>query len=877
MALHLHLELSRADRVEDPYALREGPQRYQLRWGPGRLRSIELRWDRALLDAIRDAELASTHEERLLELGDHLRSCLDAAGWRDIEPQLAASLRRDGGAALHISTACAELHDLPWELVRMASTGERLFEIDDLHVRYEWPTGLEQPSGPRAPLGFAEPPRVLLAWSDEGGAVPHGPQLQALSEAWPKTLDEPLEKATPTSLHARLAQAHAEGRPVEVLHLLAHGGTRDGLAGLWLGAHVKPAELMDAVAPFTDSLRLVVLSACKGAKAAGPTSRAGSAALALHRGTLRGGVDTVVGCRTWLSVAGSVHFTRALHGALAQGSSVDPAVSKARRQLRLSEHRLDASGLQVFGRPVGEAPRAPTVRSASPASLVPSPQRQRRQRYNQLQKELDALKADVAALNQQGMPVPAELAAEQRRLEEAQHDCHQPQPDDVFGDGRYKLLERVGEGSFSTVWRAWDARWNGGEGRAVALKILRDRDAGRTERRRRFERGARRMETLYRNRNIVRVVEGFQQQDGYCWFAMEYVPGGTLQEAVEQGRVRDPLAVALALGSALQFAHEREPRLVHRDVKPLNVLLDAQGRPKLTDFDLVKDEDTLQLSRTRANMGSPLFIAPEQMTNAKRVDARADQYALAMIVLFMLDPEELGERLAYEGVRGVLEELEQPEAVKAVLRKGLARKREQRFPSVRAFCEALEASMRAPFQATRDERSLPDLPIPPRRRGSGRTPRIEAVPAPAKPRSPQLSPITAPPTGGLTGERYVALRDTEHPLTFIGLTGGEFTMGSPPDEAGRFDREGPQHRVRVPPLFVATTPVTQAQWRFVALSEPGRRLGLRPEPSRFKGASRPVEQVSWTDALRFAAALSELEGKRAFHEVLADASGDNPG
>jgi formylglycine-generating enzyme required for sulfatase activity len=98
-------------------------------------------------------------------------------------------------------------------------------------------------------------------------------------------------------------------------------------------------------------------------------------------------------------------------------------------------------------------------------------------------------------------------------------------------------------------------------------------------------------------------------------------------------------------------------------------------------------------------------------------------------------------------------------------------------------------------------------------------------------------------------------------LTMVTISAGSFRMGSPEDEPDRSDDEGPQHEVTLGSFFLAQTPITQAQWRAVA---GWQKLGrdLEPDPSRFKGANRPVEQVSWFDALEFCRRLSQRTGQR---------------
>jgi formylglycine-generating enzyme required for sulfatase activity len=98
-------------------------------------------------------------------------------------------------------------------------------------------------------------------------------------------------------------------------------------------------------------------------------------------------------------------------------------------------------------------------------------------------------------------------------------------------------------------------------------------------------------------------------------------------------------------------------------------------------------------------------------------------------------------------------------------------------------------------------------------------------------------------------------------ITMVRIPGGSFRMGSPEDEPTRSDDEGPQHKVCLGPFFLAQTPITQAQWRAVALWEKVER-DLDPDPSNFKGTNRPVEMVSWFDAMEFCSRLGQRTGRR---------------
>jgi formylglycine-generating enzyme required for sulfatase activity len=143
---------------------------------------------------------------------------------------------------------------------------------------------------------------------------------------------------------------------------------------------------------------------------------------------------------------------------------------------------------------------------------------------------------------------------------------------EFLGDGRYELLEVVGQGGFATVWKAWDVEGN----RLVAVKVLHGHYAEDRSRRERFFRGARLMAQMA-HPCIVRVLENEQSDDGWRFFVMEYVPGGNFEQAVLAGglSLEQRLDVIQQVGEALEHAHQHGA--VHRDVKPANVLLDAGG------------------------------------------------------------------------------------------------------------------------------------------------------------------------------------------------------------------------------------------------------------------------------------------------------------
>jgi eukaryotic-like serine/threonine-protein kinase len=201
-------------------------------------------------------------------------------------------------------------------------------------------------------------------------------------------------------------------------------------------------------------------------------------------------------------------------------------------------------------------------------------------------------------------------------------------------DGRYLLGEFLGGGGMGEVYLAHDEVLD----RDVALKVLRSRYAGDEEFAERFRREARSAAGLS-HPNIVQVYDRGETEDGTSYIAMEYVPGGTLKERMER---RGPFgagetaAVGAQIADALGAAHEQG--VIHRDIKPQNVLVSASGDLKVTDFGIARAASAVTSSASGAIFGTAGYISPEQAMG-EPVGPASDLYSLGVILYEMLTGE----------------------------------------------------------------------------------------------------------------------------------------------------------------------------------------------------------------------------------------------
>ncbi|OUL23672.1 bifunctional serine/threonine-protein kinase/formylglycine-generating enzyme family protein [Nostoc sp. 106C] len=438
---------------------------------------------------------------------------------------------------------------------------------------------------------------------------------------------------------------------------------------------------------------------------------------------------------------------------------------------------------------------------------------------------------------------------------------------------RYRVLRLLGEGGFSRTYAAEDVD------RLDAPCVIKQffpqvQGTGqRTKAAEFFKEEAFRLYELGENHTQIPRLLAYFEQGSSLYLVQEFIQGKTLlQEVQEQSFTEQEIRQLLAdLLPVLDFIHSRN--VIHRDIKPENIIRrDSDGKPVLIDFGGAKQVTQTSLARQATVIYTIGYAPTEQM--AGFACHASDLYALGVTCVRLLTqclPLQNTDGQIYDNLYDAMnakwlwpERLHEhgiiiSDGLGKILDKLLQHLPKDRYQSAAEVLNDLKSTTTSELEAeilAISQRIL--LPISPPTR-----PQKAIKPLPSL-QSFEFDVVTVDTAGReVNRDRLYSKYFTEElskaiALEMVSIPGGTFLMGSPKFEGDADER--PQHKVTVAPFFMGKFPVTQAQWKAVA-TLPKVKQPLNPNPSKNKGPNRPVENVSWHEAVEFCLRLAEKTGR----------------
>jgi serine/threonine-protein kinase len=346
--------------------------------------------------------------------------------------------------------------------------------------------------------------------------------------------------------------------------------------------------------------------------------------------------------------------------------------------------------------------------------------------------------------------------------------------------GRYLLLDKIGEGGAAVVYRARDQRLD----RIVAIKLLRPQFTTDEASRKRFLNEARTAAGL-NHPNVVDIYDFGENPDGSMFIAMQYIEGQNLKDLIHRrGHLSpaDVVAIIPQVCNALTAAHSRG--LIHRDVKPQNIMIDKRGNVLLTDFGIVKALSGPELTQTGMTFGTAAYLSPEQATG-ELIGPASDVYSLGCVMYEMLagSPPFTGDNPAVVAYKQVWEQPrplhdwapEAPPALENIVMRCLNKDPARRYPTAAALGAEL-TNLGVAFNRPTQAVTLGAIPAAAERAVSDDSTRpsaevSHAIPMPAAPAQTTPSQTTPPPvrvqTTGLAGGQVTRRVDPYDPPSTI--------------------------------------------------------------------------------------------------------------
>ena len=421
-------------------------------------------------------------------------------------------------------------------------------------------------------------------------------------------------------------------------------------------------------------------------------------------------------------------------------------------------------------------------------------------------------------------------------------------PGQLLKKGQYEIIDTLGQGGFGITYLAQDHKRK----KQVAIKSLnvsflkqRYRDKyGNTEgfgeflaeEQDKFNTEAMVLAT-FDHPHIVKVYPELFQENGLSCMVMEYVKGKNLEQYLYANGVFSEsagLEIIKGIGEALSYIHGRN--YLHRDIKPANILLrESDNKAILIDFGLAREVNFAELM-SLTNAKTPVFAPPEQFENRSNFTPALDIYALAAtlyVIIAVHEPPFIPLPSPYLNAKIMLDmkmAIEPPQKynsqisqkVNDAILKGMELDYQNRPQSIPEWFRFLG------IQLQNNHLKIFTFEV-----------------------------VTTNAKGSIINRRnhsanyFVEDLGNGVKLEMVEIPAGTFYMGSPTYEMGRSDDEGPQHQVNVPSFFIGKYPLTQAQYQAI----------IGNNPAHFKGNNRPVECVSWKNAVNFCQKLSQKTGK----------------
>jgi len=261
--------------------------------------------------------------------------------------------------------------------------------------------------------------------------------------------------------------------------------------------------------------------------------------------------------------------------------------------------------------------------------------------------------------------------------------------------GKYKIIGKLGKGGMGDIYKAIQEPLN----RIVALKVLPPQLSRDEEFAKRFKIEAKAI-SLMEHQNIVSIYE-YGEEDGYCFIAMQYVDGMDLGCYINETRVitiPEIIDFAKQICRGLRYAHSHN--IIHRDIKPQNVLLDKNKNIHISDFGIAKISESIDITMTGSAVGTPEYMSPEQ-AQGKKLDAQTDIYSLGILMYEMLTRKppftaNNSMAVAYKQVHEQpmppsVKRKDTPKRLELIILKALKKEKQDRYESVEKLLEHLDS------------------------------------------------------------------------------------------------------------------------------------------------------------------------------------------